>query len=75
MTPDSMRRIDSRLDALEVKSTFTEDTLDRLNDVVVRQQLQIDLLLRELGQLRQQQASGSDPVAFTSLRDELPPHY
>jgi SlyX protein len=51
-----------------------EDTLDQLNEVVVRQQQQIDLLTRELLALRDQQASG-DPAAARSLRDELPPHY
>jgi len=75
MTTDSARQTEARLDALEVKTTFTEDALDQLNDVVVRQQRQIDLLLHEVALLRQQ-ASVADPVGFSSsLRDELPPHY
>jgi SlyX protein len=65
---------DSRLTELEIKASFMEDTLDRLNEVVVRQQQQIDLLTRELLALRDQQNSG-DPAAPRSLRDELPPHY
>jgi SlyX protein len=66
--------IDKRLTDLEIKASFTEDMVDELNQAIVRQQLQIDLLLRELGQLRQQ---GEDAAAggFRSLRDELPPHY
>ena len=63
-----------RLTALEMQASFSEDLLDRLNDVIVRQQAQIDLLLREVTALRQQGQSG-DAAALRSLRDELPPHY
>lgn len=66
--------IDQRLTELEIKAGFTEDLVDHLNQIVVRQQQQIDALIRELMQLRQQQADGGPP-AFRSLRDELPPHY
>jgi SlyX protein len=41
----------------------------------VRQQTQIDLLLREVALLRAQAPSAEDASAFRSLRDELPPHY
>ena len=63
-----------RLTELEIKASFAEDTLDRLNDVVVRQQRQIDLLQRELAHLLQQHQAADAP-ANRSLRDELPPHY
>jgi SlyX protein len=63
-----------RLTDLEVKAAFTEDLLDRLNEVIVRQQDQIDLLTREIARLKQQGPSG-EPPAFRSLREELPPHY
>ena len=64
---------DRRLTELEIKASFAEDTLDRLNDVVVRQQ-QIDRLLRELLELRRQR-EGADAPGPRNLRDELPPHY
>ena len=62
------------LTALEIKASFTEDLVDHLNQVVVRQQQQIDLLIREVADLRRQ---GPDEggATFRSLRDELPPHY
>ncbi len=41
-----------RLTELEIKASFTEDLLDQLNLVIVRQQGQIDALLHELRQLR-----------------------
>jgi SlyX protein len=70
---DSPDRTDHRLTNLEIKASYTEDTLDRLNEVVVRQQGQIDLLLRELAEFKRQAEAASD--APRSLRDELPPHY
>ncbi len=65
---------DKRLTDLEVKASYTEDLLDHLNLTIVRQQQQIERLLREVAELRQQQPDdGTAP--FRSLRDELPPHY
>lgn len=63
-----------RLTNLEVKASFTEDLLDQLEQVIVRQQGQIDLLLREIAHLRQ---AGMDSGVAVSrnLRDELPPHF
>ena len=63
-----------RLAELEIKASFAEDLLERLNTLVFRQQEAIELLLREIARLRDQQAPGADG-ASRSLRDELPPHY
>jgi SlyX protein len=70
---DHMHDIEARIENLEIKASFTEDLVDHLNQVVVRQQQQIDALLRELSQLRQQVPEGGNTVR--NLRDELPPHY
>ena len=64
-----------RLTDLEIKASFSEDALDQLNAVVVRQQQQIDTLMRELAVLRAQLPDGDAQRPFRSLRDELPPHY
>lgn len=66
--------IEDRLTELEIKASFTEDTVDKLNQIIIRQQDQIDLLIREITALRRQVPDGpaSSP---RSLRDELPPHY
>ena len=73
-TPHDPDAAERRLTDLEIKASFTEDTLDRLNEVVVRQQRQIELLQRALAELLQQRQAGDAP-APRSLRDELPPHY
>jgi SlyX protein len=63
-----------RLMELEIKAAYAEDLLDQLNQTVYQQQRQIDLLAREVAELRRQLPEGSSPV-LRSLRDELPPHY
>ena len=70
-----MHAIEQRLTELEIKASFTEDAVDQLSAVIVRQQQQIDALLRELQALRQQQPDEGGSVPLRSLRDELPPHY
>jgi SlyX protein len=67
-------RTEHRLTELEIKASYTEDLVDQLNEIIVRQQAQIDLLMRELAALRQQGAA-ADSESSRSLRDELPPHY
>ncbi len=71
---NSSERVEQRLMELEIKSSFTEDLVERLNEVIVRQQAQIDRLQREVIEMREQ-ARAADPGSFRSLRDELPPHY
>ena len=66
--------IDKRLMALEIKASFNEDLVEQLNQTIFQQQQQIDVLIREVSQLRQQTPDGGTG-GFRSLRDELPPHY
>lgn len=70
----SSESVDQRLMELEIKCSFTEDLVERLNEVIVRQQAQIDRLQRDQLEMREQ-ARAADPGSFRSLRDEMPPHY
>ena len=72
-TPEA-QVIDQRLTELEIKASFTEDLLEQLDKVIIRQQQQIDLLIREVTELRQPANDGS-PGNVRSLRDDLPPHF
>lgn len=65
--------IDQRLTNLEIKASFTEDLLEQLDQVVIRQQQQIDLLVREVARLQQRSTDGADSPR--SPTDDLPPHY
>ena len=71
---NTQHSVDARITELEIKASFTEDLLDQLDKVVVRQQLQIDLLISEIAKLRQSSTDGGMGVA-RNLRDELPPHF
>ncbi len=63
-----------RLTELEIKASFTEDLLDKLDQTVVRQQTQINALISEILHLRQQLSHPSNEPQ-RNLRDDLPPHY
>lgn len=65
---------EQRLADLEIKASFTEDLLDQLDQVIVRQQQQIDSLIREIAHLRQPSTDGGLAPA-RNLRDDMPPHY
>ena len=75
MTTDSQQNTtDQRLTELEIKATYTEDLVEQLEQVIVRHQQQIGLLLREVAELRQPASDGGLGAA-RSLRDDLPPHF
>ena len=64
--------LERRIEDLEVKASVTEDLLDQLNLTIYRQQEQIDRLIQQLTQLRQQMPEGG---GARHPGDELPPHY
>lgn len=67
--------IEQRLIELEIKASYTEDLLDQLDQVIVRQQQQIENLQHQITRLEVQcEDAGADRMR-RSLRDELPPHY
>jgi SlyX protein len=68
--------IDRRLTDLEVKASFAEDTLDALNETLLRQQRQIELLMREVAILKERAPeAGRGGAAPGDPRDDIPPHY
>jgi SlyX protein len=62
---------DDRITNLEIKLSFTEDLIEKLNETIYKQQQQIEFLYRELKALKEQASSS----VRTSLKDEIPPHY
>lgn len=73
-THNNQHTADQRITELEIKASFTEDLLDQLDKVIVRQQMQIDLLISEIANLRQSSTDGGLGAA-RNLRDDLPPHF
>lgn len=70
-----MDLLQQRLEALEIKASFTEDVVDKLDQIIIRQQATLDALVAEVRDLRTRAASASEGSGPRNLRDELPPHY
>ncbi|VFR95756.1 SlyX protein [plant metagenome] len=71
--PPDLQALAKRLFDLEIKAGLADDMLDQLNQTIFRQQRQIELLGKELFELRRQ--GQEDSGTPRNLRDELPPHY
>jgi SlyX protein len=68
------QRLNDRVTELEIKASYTEDLIDQLDKVIVRQQKQIDLLIKTITELRLSSTDGGLGAA-RNLRDDLPPHF
>jgi SlyX protein len=66
--------LNDRVTELEIKASYTEDLMDQLDKVIVRQQEQIDLLIKTITELRLSSTDGGLGAA-RNLRDDLPPHF
>jgi SlyX protein len=74
LTIETVQNTNDRLTELEIKASYTEDLIDQLDKVIVRQQEQIDMLITAITELRQSSTDGGLGVA-RNLRDDLPPHF
>lgn len=66
---------DSRLEQIEVKLAYQEDTVRELSDVIYRQQRLIDALEQRCRQLEARIISIASASSPSSPEDEKPPHY
>jgi SlyX protein len=73
-TSNTNNSTNDRLVELEIKASYTEDLIDQLDKVIVRQQEQIDQLIKAITELRQSSTDGGLGAA-RNLRDDLPPHF
>jgi uncharacterized coiled-coil protein SlyX len=65
--------LSARIDALEERLTYQDETIEQLNATITAQWKQIDALTRQLAGLneRLQEAEGNAPAPA----NERPPHY
>lgn len=66
--------VDDRLTNLEIKASYSEDLVEQLNQIIIRQQTQIDALIHEVMQLKDRVPETSSSQG-RNLRDDLPPHF
>ena len=67
------KTLSDRVDALEMRLTFQDETIETLNQTITAQWKQIDALTRQLTELKErlQDAESSAPGPV----NERPPHY
>ena len=68
-----VRTLNERIDTLETKLMFQDDTIETLNETITEQWLKIDALTRQVALLseRLQEAEANAP----GPANEPPPHY
>ena len=67
-------RLAARIDALEMRLTYQDETIETLNGTVASQWKQIDALTRQLAQLTER-LQDAESKAGADQADEPPPHY
>jgi SlyX protein len=70
---NDVKTLSERIDALETRLTFQDETIETLNKTITAQWQQIDALTRQIAHLgeRLQEAEAQAPGAA----NEPPPHY
>jgi SlyX protein len=73
MPMNDLKTLSDRIDALETRLTFQDETIETLNKTITAQWQQIDALTRQVANLgeRLQEAEAHAPGAA----NEPPPHY
>ena len=64
----------ARIDALEMRIAYQDETIEDLNQAVTAQWKQIDLLMRQIGLLHER-IQEAETNAGTPQREPPPPHY
>ncbi|WP_018183693.1 SlyX family protein [Kaistia granuli] len=64
-----------RIDALEIRLAYQDETIEDLNKAVTDQWKQIDLLTRKIAQLTDQLRETTEQIGRPGLPEPPPPHY
>jgi SlyX protein len=70
-----MQTMEDRFVDLESRLTYQERTIEELNEVVIRQQEQIDLLTEKLEAVVNHLREAASPVNGPAEEEPPPPHY
>lgn len=66
---------DQRLEALETRLAYQDDTIEKLNAAITEQWGKIDVLTRQVAELRDRLRDAESRAAPPGPLDEKPPHY
>ena len=70
-----VKPMEERITELESRLAFQDDTIQKLNDVVVKQQQQIDQLFVQMSELKEQIQSLVPVLIANEAQETPPPHY
>ena len=65
----------ARLDELEMRLAFQDDTIEALNEAVSRQEMRLEKLQRSLELVARRQADLAASMPGDAEDDQPPPHY
>ncbi|WP_341709029.1 SlyX family protein [Halopseudomonas sp.] len=71
----SQEQLIARIDELESRLAFQDDTIQALNDVLAAQQFELDRLRRSLELVAKRQADLAAQVPGEAGEEPPPPHY
>ncbi len=69
------QELTERIDTLETRFTFQEDTIQKLNDVIVDQQSRLAQLEKTVRSLLERAAEQENASGIDDSDDAPPPHY
>ena len=69
------KSMEERITELESRLAFQDDTIQKLNDVIVEQQQQIDQLSVQMSELKEQIQSLVPVLVADEAQETPPPHY
>jgi len=66
-----------RMDELESRLAFLDDTVDKLNDVIARQDQEIRIMQQRLSEMvtKLDDIGGAEGQGGVAQQHEIPPHY
>jgi SlyX protein len=67
--------LDTRVDALEVRVAYQDQTIEELNAAVTEQWKQIEALKRLVGKFGEQLEEAQNAAVFSAQPEPPPPHY
>jgi SlyX protein len=70
---DELRQLSERIDAIEARLMFQDETIETLNQTITAQWQQIDALTRQLAALKERLREAETNA--TRPANEPPPHY
>ena len=75
MSDPAHASLTERIDALEMRVAYQDETIETLNQALTAQWEQIDALKREIARLTDRLAAAESNIAVPPVAEPPPPHY